>query len=149
MAFQVCRSLSRLVQSDLRCQYRIELAVNGMVDGPPSDIALPDRLEQLSERRERLHSTPFSYEEGTWATVETRVQVLASDGTVVYATRRSQGGYNLDIRTSPSVRVGSYCLSVEMSQDSHIETIDTSQNLMVISGATNDSWLVPVLRSRV
>ncbi len=119
-----------------------------MVDGPPGAVALPDRLEQLRAHRARLASTPFSCDEGTWTTVEGRVQVLASDGTVVYAMRRPQGGYNLDIRTPPSALAetgaGSYCLSVEMGQDSHIETVDTSQNLLVVSEAANDSWLVSV-----
>lgn len=146
----MCRSLSRLIQTDLRCQYRIELAANGMVDGPPSAIALPDRIEQLRAHRARLHVTPFSIAEGAWATMEGRVQVLASDGTVVYAMRRTEGGYNLDIRTPPSAQTedgtGSYCLTVGMGPDSHIETVDTSQNLLVVSESVNDSWLVPVLR---
>ncbi|PIL23738.1 hypothetical protein GSI_13488 [Ganoderma sinense ZZ0214-1] len=149
---QVCRSLSRLLQVDLRCQYRIELAANGMIDGPSSDVTLPDRLEQLHEHRARLASTPFSVDEGAWATAEGRVQVLASDGTVVYAMRRTQGGYNLDIRTppGPSAQVeagvvsGSYCLTVEMGPDSHIETVDTSQNLLVVSESINDSWEITI-----
>ena len=98
-----------------------------MIDGPSSDVTLPDRLEQLREHRARLASTPFSVDEGAWATTEGRVQVLASDGTVVYAMRRAQGGYNLDIRTPPvpsaqaeAGAAGSYCLTVEMGPSSRL-----------------------------
>ncbi|EJF62458.1 hypothetical protein DICSQDRAFT_154348 [Dichomitus squalens LYAD-421 SS1] len=142
---QVCMSLSRLVQHDVRSQYRIELAVTGMVDGPPSDITLTDRLEQLREHRARSHSSHFSRDESIWFEVDARVQVLTSDGTILYAMRRP-GGYKLDVRTPLRVQAAlslcSYCLSIEAGQESHIEAMDMSQNLLIISEATSDTWEV-------
>ena len=114
-----------------------------MVDGPPGDVALTERLEQLREHRVRWRSAQLSCDESTWSTVDEHVQVLTSDGTVLYAVRRP-GRYQLDVRTPPRARattgVGSYCLSLEVGQESHIEAIDVSQKLLVISEAIYDTW---------
>ena len=132
-----------LVQNDAQSQYRIELAVNGMVDGPPSDVALTERLEQLRQHRARWRGGQLSCDESTWSTVDERVQVLTSDGTVLYAVRRP-GGYELDVRTPPRARantgVGSYCLKLEVGQESHIEALNVSQNLLIISEAIYETW---------
>lgn len=46
---QVCRLFHSIVQGD-SAQYEIELAVSGMVDGPPSTLTTSDRLALLKER---------------------------------------------------------------------------------------------------
>ncbi|KAI0251641.1 hypothetical protein BJV78DRAFT_415852 [Lactifluus subvellereus] len=49
----VCKQLHLLVASSLGLQYRIELAAEGLVDGPPGGLAptTAARMEQLLERR--------------------------------------------------------------------------------------------------
>ncbi|KAG1871004.1 hypothetical protein C8R48DRAFT_770604 [Suillus tomentosus] len=46
---EVCRLFHSIVQGD-SAQYEIELAVSGMVDGPPSTLTTSDRLALLKER---------------------------------------------------------------------------------------------------
>ncbi|KAG2159693.1 uncharacterized protein EDB93DRAFT_1073686 [Suillus bovinus] len=47
---EVCRLFHSIVEED-RAQYEIELAVSGMVDGPPSTFSTSDRLALLKERK--------------------------------------------------------------------------------------------------
>lgn len=46
---QVCRFFRSIAEGD-RAQYEIELAVSGMMDGPPSSFTTSDRLALLKER---------------------------------------------------------------------------------------------------
>ena len=49
---QVCTLFKNIVEGDVRAQYKIELAVAGMEDGPPSALTPSDRLAILRERQE-------------------------------------------------------------------------------------------------
>ncbi|KAA1477300.1 hypothetical protein DENSPDRAFT_844516 [Dentipellis sp. KUC8613] len=53
---EVCRHLNTLVKHTVELQYIVELAVDGMSDGPPSDLSASDRLQLLLERREMRHT---------------------------------------------------------------------------------------------
>ena len=116
-------------------------------------MTLPERLQGLRQHRSRSFSAAFSCDTGLWSTVSTRVQVLVSDGTILYAKRRAAGGgsgYELDVRSpsslstsiaDPESRHGR--LSVELSpSETHIEAVDVSQDLLIISQAADDTWFV-------
>ncbi|KAG1792330.1 uncharacterized protein HD556DRAFT_1528034 [Suillus plorans] len=47
----VCRTLNRLIDSSAELQYHIELALDCMLDGPPSTVTVSERLEQLRTLR--------------------------------------------------------------------------------------------------
>ncbi|OAX35169.1 hypothetical protein K503DRAFT_793915 [Rhizopogon vinicolor AM-OR11-026] len=47
----VCRELKRVIDSSVELQYRIELALDCMLDGPPSILTVAERLEQLRDLR--------------------------------------------------------------------------------------------------
>ncbi|KAH9943621.1 hypothetical protein B0H21DRAFT_695505 [Amylocystis lapponica] len=49
----VCKTLRATVKGSLELQYQIELAADGMVDGPPDLMTTADRLELLLDRRRR------------------------------------------------------------------------------------------------
>ncbi|KAH9943581.1 hypothetical protein B0H21DRAFT_779706 [Amylocystis lapponica] len=49
----VCKTLRETVKESLELQYQIELAADGMVDGPPGLMTTADRLELLLDRRRR------------------------------------------------------------------------------------------------
>ncbi|KAI0767461.1 hypothetical protein C8Q74DRAFT_1355564 [Fomes fomentarius] len=49
---QICWLFKNIVDSDIRLQYKIELAVAGMEDGPPSALTPTERLTMLRERQE-------------------------------------------------------------------------------------------------
>ncbi|RPD59571.1 hypothetical protein L227DRAFT_575999 [Lentinus tigrinus ALCF2SS1-6] len=61
---QVCRRLEQLTTHDVYLQYKIELAVNGMVDvpSPSGEAGMPvvERLGKLREHRERLRTGTFA-----------------------------------------------------------------------------------------
>ena len=48
---QVCTLFKRLIDGDIHAQYKIELALAGMEDGPPSALTPSDRLAILRERQ--------------------------------------------------------------------------------------------------
>ncbi|KAH9943580.1 hypothetical protein B0H21DRAFT_487066 [Amylocystis lapponica] len=49
----VCKTLREIVKESVELQYQIELAADGMVDGPPGLMTTADRLELLLDRRRR------------------------------------------------------------------------------------------------
>ncbi|KAH9927976.1 uncharacterized protein BXZ73DRAFT_48599 [Epithele typhae] len=58
-----CRRVSRVLQTviddDVRFQYKIELAIAGMDDGPPGSLMASDRLAMLRERQKAWHSMQY------------------------------------------------------------------------------------------
>ena len=54
-------------------QYKIELAISGMVDGPPGGLPLGERLARLREHRAHMRAGTFA---GT--AVHARVTVISS-----------------------------------------------------------------------
>ena len=93
----MCKAFHNLVDTDVRFQYRIELAVAGMQDGPSSTLPTADRLAILRERqaawdtltwRER-HEQPM----GAGSVWELYGGVLA----------QSEGKRTLTLRQLPSV----------------------------------------------
>ena len=50
---QLCRRTLDVVEGDIRLQYKIELALAGMVDGPPGGLPLAERLARLRDHRAR------------------------------------------------------------------------------------------------
>ncbi|KAI6127159.1 hypothetical protein F5141DRAFT_996817 [Pisolithus sp. B1] len=47
----VCHRFKDIIQASMELQYRIELAADGMVDGPPSSLTVGERLIRLRELR--------------------------------------------------------------------------------------------------
>ncbi|KAI0710380.1 hypothetical protein C8T65DRAFT_648160 [Cerioporus squamosus] len=136
---RTCRFLSRVVANDARLQYRLALAASGMVDGPPSDMALGERVERLEAHRARtspLRNPDFSCNEHVWPRSERRVQVLVCDRTVFYAVATGAGGYDVEIR-SPGAAPRH--LTLELREDAHFKAADLSQDLLVVGEVVMDS----------
>jgi len=51
VTLQVCRQLKAVVDSSVELQYRIELGLDYMLDGPPSILTTAERLERLRALR--------------------------------------------------------------------------------------------------
>ncbi|KAI0707202.1 hypothetical protein C8Q76DRAFT_748315 [Earliella scabrosa] len=63
---RVCRRLEGLIRSDVSLQYKIELAINGMIDGPlppdhPRSVPLIGRLQQLRDCNQRFRTGSFHH----------------------------------------------------------------------------------------
>ncbi|KAI1792522.1 hypothetical protein LXA43DRAFT_1180918, partial [Ganoderma leucocontextum] len=57
----VSRPFRSLISTDMLLTYRIELAINGMVDGPPTaGLTLPERLHKLRQYSERSCTGDFT-----------------------------------------------------------------------------------------
>ncbi|KAI5999068.1 hypothetical protein EDD15DRAFT_2571644 [Pisolithus albus] len=56
----VCHRFKDIVQASMELQYRIELAADGMVDGPPSSLTVRERLTRLRELRQSWATLQWS-----------------------------------------------------------------------------------------
>ncbi|KAI1789717.1 hypothetical protein LXA43DRAFT_555600 [Ganoderma leucocontextum] len=74
---RVCRHLQHFIDTDIYLQYKIELALNGMVDGPSScDMRIVEKLQLLRDYGARYHGTEFAnsefkYSWQRWPQIET------------------------------------------------------------------------------
>lgn len=57
---QVSRQLNNLIRQSTRLQYKIELAVDSLEDGPPGGKNTSERLQSLLEHREAWRSLQFT-----------------------------------------------------------------------------------------
>ncbi|TBU42757.1 hypothetical protein BD309DRAFT_1034274 [Dichomitus squalens] len=61
---RVCRRFQRLIDGDIYLQYKIELALNGMIDGPQSyPMSVVERLQLLREYSKKYHALYFTSSE--------------------------------------------------------------------------------------
>lgn len=51
LMLKVCRSIRAIIDDSVELQYRIELTLDGMIDGPPSPVIVGDRLARLRALR--------------------------------------------------------------------------------------------------
>ncbi|TFK78694.1 hypothetical protein K466DRAFT_534313 [Polyporus arcularius HHB13444] len=104
-----------------------------MVDGPPGEIALGERIERLEAHRARMtrlvRNTDFPCEEHVWSRSEQRVQVLVCDRTVFYAVATGAGSYNVEIR-SPGA--APRLVTVQLREDACFQAADISQDLLIV-----------------
>ncbi|KAI5115202.1 hypothetical protein M0805_008174, partial [Coniferiporia weirii] len=54
-----CRFWNRLIHETLALQYKIELGADGLVDGPPGGLSVPERLRALLARRAAWRGLSF------------------------------------------------------------------------------------------
>ncbi|KAH8099920.1 hypothetical protein BXZ70DRAFT_1065024 [Cristinia sonorae] len=59
---QVCRKFNGLICNSISIQYRIELVIDGLEDGPPGGKSISDRLETLRSRRSAWTAMQPTYE---------------------------------------------------------------------------------------
>nr|VWP01628.1 N/A [Ganoderma boninense] len=62
---RVCRYFANLINSDVYLQYRIELAKNGMIDGPSGTLPVSERLERLRQYSSNFRNGIFNHEDIT------------------------------------------------------------------------------------
>ncbi|KAI0330956.1 hypothetical protein GY45DRAFT_685656 [Cubamyces sp. BRFM 1775] len=87
---QVCRHWRELIDTDTALQYKIELWANDMIDGPPSEIGIEERLRRLREYQKRWENRQFSCDssvefdqrDATWL-----IEAASTDGSVAYRVR--------------------------------------------------------------
>ena len=75
---QVCNVLERLIRDSMALQYKIELAINGMVDGPPGGLTLSQKLEKLREHHTKLRMGAFSDSGTEYASPAGTLQISAT-----------------------------------------------------------------------
>ncbi len=104
-----------------------------MVDGPPGEMGLSERVGRLEAHRARMthlvRNTNFSCEEHVWSRSEQRVQVLVCDRTVFYAVATGAGGYNVEI-CSPGA--APRLVTVQLREDACFQAADISQDLLIV-----------------
>ena len=108
-----------------------------MVDGPGSIKTLEERCQELREHRLRVQRAKFVSDGHVWpiATTASRRQVLVCDGIVVHAEYRD-GGYQVEIRHPPgssSVASEPRRIRVPVNEQSRLEAVDLTQDLLVVS----------------
>lgn len=88
----VCHELNKVIESSVELQYRIELALDRMVDGPHSTVTVAERLEQL--RNLRRAWTLFEWEKEVRVPMPGFCQAYELVGGVFAKTSSSGGIYN-------------------------------------------------------
>ncbi|KAG1718629.1 hypothetical protein EDB19DRAFT_1794606, partial [Suillus lakei] len=88
----VCRELNRVIDSSVELQYHIELALDCMLDGPPSTVTVAERLEQL--RTLRCAWTLFEWKKEVRVPMPGFCQAYELVGGVFAKTSSSRGIYN-------------------------------------------------------
>lgn len=132
---QVCHLLRYVLQHDVRLQYQMELDITGMVDGPPSDVALSDRLEKLREYRIRSHSVPLVCASKSWPKINLPVQVIVSEGTILYASRGSDHTAIEVAAPDPTSSTSPQTATLDIRGEScNIVAVDVSQDLFLAWG---------------
>lgn len=60
-ASQICRTLNALIDANTTLLYRVELGIEGLMDGPAGGPCTSERLSQLLERRNRWLTLDWSH----------------------------------------------------------------------------------------
>jgi hypothetical protein len=90
VTLQVCRELKKVIDSSVELQYRIELALDCMLDGPPSTLTVSERLEQLRDLRRAW--TLFEWKKEIRVPMSGCCQAYELVGGVFAKTSNFQGG---------------------------------------------------------
>ncbi|TFK45325.1 hypothetical protein OE88DRAFT_1740424 [Heliocybe sulcata] len=87
---RVCTDLKRIIDDSVALQYKIELAVAGMEDGPPSSIDLAERLRRLQNYTKAWRDMAFSPSENIrfdghyWELYGGVLATSAGDSTLIF-----------------------------------------------------------------
>lgn len=97
---QVCRLFGSIIQDNAVLQYKIELVVAGMDDGPPSTLGPAERLQMLKRHQEAWRTLGFSD--------ETTIPMLRGEVWELYGgvLAQARGPQALSFRQLPSVLRG-------------------------------------------
>jgi hypothetical protein len=126
----VSRAIRDLIDTSVAIQYKIELAVAGMEDGPPSNVGPADRLKILKEHQSSWHNL-------TWKSdhliTKFRNQWECLGGVLVNVL--DEPHHSLVIRQLPSIVRGIKVTEwrIDMSFRIYDFTFDPSQDLLAVS----------------
>ncbi len=105
---QVCRILRDVIQGSLALQYKIECAVDGMVDGDATAFSLSDRFNRLLEYRNNWitgtptdkFSTVVTYDAGQYHSLKSFGCVLAgfTDASTLHVIQSPSKSLNINGR---------------------------------------------------
>ncbi|KAF9232387.1 hypothetical protein BU15DRAFT_81300 [Melanogaster broomeanus] len=115
----VCRRFKDVVDSSVELQYRVELALDGMIDGPPSLISTGERLARLRSLRR------------TWSTLSCTSKVTVPMPGACYAyelTRATSRRRGSRLRTIP----GRTLVHDDIGVPTRDFAMDPSQDLVVL-----------------
>jgi len=140
--FQVSQRFSDLISDSISLQYKIELALNGMVDGPSGGMNVSERLQALRTRKTAWASQQFA---GTRTFTVSQYE-WAFTGTH-FAHLKLQTSLELEIIQIPcnisGITESSWTLPIAVSSEQIVQgfTIDGSQDLLVlIKGRRELEW---------
>ena len=115
----------------------MELAVNGMVDVPTGSLSPHERLQLLQEYVQRTQGAAEAIAHEA-RSVGSSTQVLVSGDAVLYSTSW-KGRTEIDVLSPPPAGSsdGVAHLHLTLPYAAHVEAIDLSQDLIVISKMTS------------
>ena len=125
--------MARCINQDVGLRYRLELAVNGMLDGPSDGLCVNERLQLLHKHVLRSQRAAEAVsEEGR--VLGPNTQVLISGGVVLYCTCK-QARTEILVLSAPSSDIPDPIsrLNISLPYPAHVEAVDPSQDLLVIS----------------
>ncbi|KAI6144466.1 hypothetical protein BKA82DRAFT_4178295 [Pisolithus tinctorius] len=99
----VCHRFNDIIEGSVELQYRIELTVDGMIDGPPSSLSIGERLTRLRALRR------------SWATLQWTSKITLVGGVHRYSSRHLTCGGQMLVRDDVGLPTRDF--AVDPSQD--------------------------------
>lgn len=131
--FKVCADMARYIRNDVISQYHIELAINGMVDGPPGGPSMEERLRQLRDYVSRLRRGAEAIIKLRRSAGSNTKSFVRADCSVHWTYR--QGNSEIEILSALALgasQVASRAV-ITVPHLVHVEAVDLSQGLLVVS----------------
>ncbi|PIL33378.1 hypothetical protein GSI_03998 [Ganoderma sinense ZZ0214-1] len=155
---QVCWQFSRIIACDMSLQYKMTLALNGLVEPSPSNMTLdlPGRLAGLRKHEAKLHRVKFSL-------ITTRLlnsaaghvhweQIASTSGSIAHVVTKVNGNHMFRVYLPSSLCNGDCWYNWDAplyrpgitTPPSRSVAVDPLQDLLVVAEAVRDSWNVHI-----
>ena len=139
---QLSRSLCRLISNDLQVQCKIELALNGLLEGPmASRLCSVEKLKRVKEFRDRFLGAKFQFEDVDGSLYLGRSRLLmgakaraSMGGFVSYRSivgQASQATDTLYLPPSSLNETPSRRIAFQLHQKLRVVVVDPSQDLLI------------------
>ena len=148
---QVSRALQHVVQTDVLLQYKVELAIGGMVDGPPGGIPISERLRRLRACNQAWASGTHTWEAASYSEVWLPTCRRwgfrsSSDGSLSYLLQHDHG-FELYVYSPPCPSAGriSQQWKIPLGQLDEFDVsavVDVAQDLIVLTNKESETWSV-------
>ena len=141
--------MRHLIQTDIYLQYKMELAIHGMVDGPPGGLSVRERFDKLREYGDCIRSARFTSWETTFPSqwFLSRCQPFLFGSSVTYMVRSRGMDHMILLHTSPLTPLDQQRERRRMippaTVPDRVVAVDVAQDLLIVSRrTTGDTWWV-------